>query len=191
MVAPRSPWASNGGAVVVPVFVQCKLLEAQRWHRGGTKAVEAASRLRESGLQQNAFIQCWPLADHCAPILQLWQCHCIPSASFEGPLNNQPPQWPFRNCFEHVKNLHPLYTGSRPLCHLWATKKTSGCSMVAQTQTALFLCNCCSTILVPFLNHQNWCSGTNKSHKGGEWWQNHCYGGSRVAMVAELRHSGR
>ena len=50
--------------------------------------------------------------------------------------------------------------------------------MVAQTQKVLFLCNCYSTTLV----RRSW---------EEEWRQNHCHGGSRVAVVAEWRHSGR
>ena len=34
MVAQGSPWAPNGGTVVVTVTVQCTLLVGQRWHRG-------------------------------------------------------------------------------------------------------------------------------------------------------------
>ena len=63
--------------------------------------------------------------------------------------------------------------------------------MVAQTQKVLFLCNCCSTTLVHSLNHQICYSGTTCLAKEAEWRQNHCHGGSRVAVVAEWRHSGR
>ena len=63
--------------------------------------------------------------------------------------------------------------------------------MVAQTQKVLFLCNCCSTNRVPSLNHQKRCSGTTGRTKEAEWRQNHRHGGSRVAVVAEWRHSGR
>ena len=42
------------------------------------------------------------------------------------------------------------------------------------------------------LNHQNCCSGTTGRAKEAEWRQNHYHGGgSRVAVVAEWRHSGR
>ena len=64
--------------------------------------------------------------------------------------------------------------------------------MVAGTQKVLFLCNCCSTTLVPSLNDQSCCSGTTAGRaKKAEWRQNHCHGGSSVAVVAEWRHSGR
>ena len=63
--------------------------------------------------------------------------------------------------------------------------------MVAGTQKVLFLCNCCSTTLVPSLNDQSCCSGTTGRVKKAEWRQNHCHGGSSVAAVAEWRHSGR
>ena len=63
--------------------------------------------------------------------------------------------------------------------------------MVAGTQKVLFLCNCCSTTLVPSLNDQSCCSGTTGRTKKAEWRQNHCHGGSSVAVVAEWRHSGR
>ena len=63
--------------------------------------------------------------------------------------------------------------------------------MVAQTQKVLFLCNCCSTTLVPSLNGQICCNGTIGRAKVAEWRQNHCQGGWRVAVVAEWRHSGR
>ena len=63
--------------------------------------------------------------------------------------------------------------------------------MVAATQKVLFLCNCCSTTLVPSLNDQSCCSGTTGRAKKAEWRQNHCHGGSSVAVVAEWRHSGR
>ena len=62
--------------------------------------------------------------------------------------------------------------------------------MVTGTQNVLFLCNCCSTTLVPSLNDQSCCSGTCRTKKA-EWRQNHCHGGSSVAVVAEWRHSGR
>ena len=63
--------------------------------------------------------------------------------------------------------------------------------MVAGTQKVMFLCNCCSTTLVPSLNNQSCCSGTTDRAKRAEWRQNHCHGGSSVAVVAEWRHSGR
>ena len=65
------------------------------------------------------------------------------------------------------------------------------CSVVAQTQKVLFLCNCCSTILVPSLNDQSCCSVTTGRADEAEWRQNLCQGGSRVVVVAEWRHSGR
>ena len=53
----------------------------------------------------------------------------------------------------------------------------------AQTQKVLFLCNCCSTTVVPSLNHQNCCIGTARSHKGVwvdaeplSWWLKGCRG---------------
>ena len=58
--------------------------------------------------------------------------------------------------------------------------------MVAGTQKVLFLCNCC----LP-LNDQSCCSGTTGRAKKAEWRQNHCHGGSSVAVVANWRHSGR
>ena len=63
--------------------------------------------------------------------------------------------------------------------------------MVAGTQKVLFLCNCCSTTLVPSLNDQRCCSDTTGRAKKAEWRQNHCHGGSSVAVVAEWWHSGR
>ena len=45
--------------------------------------------------------------------------------------------------------------------------------------------------LVPSLNDQNCCSGATGRTKEAEWRQNHCQGGSRVAVVAEWRYSGR
>ena len=62
--------------------------------------------------------------------------------------------------------------------------------MVAGTQKLLFLCNCCSRTLLPSLNDQSCCSGTTGRVKKAEWRQNHCHGGSNVAVVAEWRHSG-
>ena len=61
--------------------------------------------------------------------------------------------------------------------------------MVAGTQKVLFLCNCCSTTLVPSSNDQSCCSGTTGCAKKTEWRQNHCHGGSSAAVVAEWRHS--
>ena len=63
--------------------------------------------------------------------------------------------------------------------------------MVAQTHKVLFLCNCCSTTLVPSLNDQICCNGATGRAKEAEWRQNHCQGGWRVAVVAVWRHSGR
>ena len=60
-----------------------------------------------------------------------------------------------------------------------------------RNQKVLFLCNCCSTTLVPSLSDQSCCSGTSGRTKKAEWRQNHCHGGSSVAVVAEWRHSGR
>ena len=60
-----------------------------------------------------------------------------------------------------------------------------------QTRKVLSLCNCCSTTLVRSLSHQNCCSGTTGRAKEADWRQNHRHGGSRVAVVAEWRHSGR
>ena len=80
-------------------------------------------------------------------------------------------------------------------CDLRATferpGKWSGCSVVAQTQKVMFLCNCCSTILLLSLNDQSCCSGAKGRAKEAEWRQNHCQGGWWVAVVAEWRHSGR
>ena len=63
--------------------------------------------------------------------------------------------------------------------------------MVAGTQKVVFLCKCCSTTLVPSLNDQSCCSDTTGRAKKAEWRQNHCHGGSSVAMVTEWRHSVR
>ena len=63
--------------------------------------------------------------------------------------------------------------------------------MVAQTQKVQFRYNCCGTTLVRSLNQQNCCSGTIGRAKEAEWRQNYCHGGSSVAVLAELRHSGR
>ena len=49
--------------------------------------------------------------------------------------------------------------------------------------------NCCSTTLVPSLNDQSCCSGTTGRAKADRR-QNHCHGGSSVAVVAEWRHIG-
>ena len=49
--------------------------------------------------------------------------------------------------------------------------------MVTGTQKVLFLCNCCSTTLVPSLNDQSCCSGTTGRAKKAEWRQYHCHGG--------------
>ena len=80
-------------------------------------------------------------------------------------------------------------------CDLRATferpEKWSGHSMVAQTQKVPFLCNCCSTTLVPSLNDQSCCSGITGRAKEAEWRQNHCQGGPMIAVVVEWRHSGR
>ena len=80
--------------------------------------------------------------------------------------------------------------------------------MVAGTQKVLFLCNCCSTTLVPSLNDQSCCSGTTGRAKKAEWRQNHCIvaqvlpwslnGGTVVAtviaqwtpLVGQRRHNG-
>ena len=80
-------------------------------------------------------------------------------------------------------------------CDLRATferpENWPGRSVVAQTQKVLFLCNCCSTTVLRSLNHQNCYSGTTGRLKEEEWRQNHYHGGSRCAVVAEWRHSGR
>ena len=44
---------------------------------------------------------------------------------------------------------------------------------------------------MPSLNNQSCWSGTTGRAKKAEWRQNHCHGGSSVAVVAECRHSGR
>ena len=69
--------------------------------------------------------------------------------------------------------------------------KWLGRSVVTGTQKVVFLCNCCSTTLVPSLNDQRYCSGTTGRAKKAEWRKNHCHGGSSVAVVAEWRHNGR
>ena len=63
--------------------------------------------------------------------------------------------------------------------------------MVAGTQKVLFLCNCCTTTLVPPLNDQSCCSGTTGPAQKAERRQNHRHGGWSVAVVAEWRHSDR
>ena len=81
------------------------------------------------------------------------------------------------------------------MCDLRATfvrpLKWLGRSVVAGTQKVMFLCNCCSTTLVPSKNDQSCCNGTTGRTKKAEWRQNHCHGGLSVAVVAEWRHSGR
>ena len=51
--------------------------------------------------------------------------------------------------------------------------------------------NCYSTTLVPSLNDQSCCSSATGRTKEAEWRENHCQGGSRIAVVAEWRYSGR
>ena len=71
-------------------------------------------------------------------------------------------------------------------CDLRATferpKKWSGRSEVAETQKILFLCDCCSTTLVPSLNDHSCHSGTTGRTKEAGWKQHHCYVGSRVTV---------
>ena len=45
--------------------------------------------------------------------------------------------------------------------------------------------------VIVMLNNQSCYSGTTGRAKEAEWRQNHCQGGSRAAVVAEWRHSGR
>ena len=73
----------------------------------------------------------------------------------------------------------PFTTG----CHLRAIFGRPETYEDAQTQKVLFLCNCCSTTVVPSLNHQNCCIGTTRSHKGVgvdaeplSWWLKGCRG---------------
>ena len=94
--------------------------------------------------------------------------------------------------------LHTVLPGvpfTKAPCDFHATferpEKWAGRSVVAQTQKVLFLCNCYRTTRVPSLNHQNCHSGTKSRTKEAEWRQIHCHGGSRVAVVAEWRLSGR
>ena len=84
--------------------------------------------------------------------------------------------------------LHRAATFVPPLCD---HKKWLGRSVVAWTQKVLFLCNCCSTTLVPSLNDQSCCSGSTGRAKKAEWRQNHRHGGSSGSSVVEWRHSGR
>ena len=72
---------------------------------------EASPQLMESDLQQKAFLTWEPLVNHCAAILQSQRCVCLPSASFERPLSNQPPHRHLWDCFEHAQNLkwHPWH----------------------------------------------------------------------------------
>ena len=85
----------------------------------------------------------------------------------------------------------PLHRAATFVPPLSDQKKWPGRSVVAQTQKVLFLCNCCSTTLVPSLNDQICCSGATGRAKEAEWRQIHCQGGWRVAVVAEWRHSSR
>ena len=103
-----------------------------------------------------------------------------------------------KNSLNLVYQLAPIVMCKDPFtqgCDLRATferlEKWWGRSVVVQTQKVLFLCNCCSTTLVPSLNDKSCCSGATGCAKEAEWRQNHCEGGWRVAVVAEWRHSGR
>ena len=70
-----SPWSLlNGGRVIVTVIAQSTLLEAQRWHRGGTREAEASSTLKDSALQQMAFIALQPWASCQLP--KILGCAC-------------------------------------------------------------------------------------------------------------------
>ena len=70
----------------------------------------------------------------------------------------------------------------------------SGQSVVVQTQKVVFLCNCCSTTIVPSLNYQNCCSGTASHRKEVEWRQNRCCGrywsakGGTTVVQGRQRH---
>ena len=68
-------------------------------------------------------------------------------------------------------------------------EKWSGRSVVVPTQKVLFLCDCCSTTLVPSLNQKNCYSIV--AQQVTEWRQNHYHSGSRVTVVDEWRHIGR
>ena len=85
-------------------------------------------------------------------------------------------------------NKPPLHRAATFVPPLSDQKRLSGRLVVAQTQKVMSLCNCCSTILVPSLNHPNCCSGKTGRTKEAKWRQNHC--GSRVVVVAEWGHTG-
>ena len=79
-------------------------------------------------------------------------------------------------------------------CDLRATfewqEKWLGRSVVAHTQKVMFMCTCGSMTHVPSLNDQICCSGTTGRTKEAEWRQKCSQTGSRIAVVAEWRHSG-
>ena len=100
-------------------------------------------------------------------------------------------EWSSRSVSPYGITKAPFTQGCDLRATLERPEKWSGRSVVAQTQNVLFLCNCCSTTLVPSLNDQSCCNGATGRAKEAEWRQNHCQGGWRVAVVAEWRHSGR
>ena len=124
-----------------------------------------------------------PLCYHCAsfgrPLASIerswWRPLCLHSATTA---NLEPPwQWFCLHPAYYCATTAPFTQG----CDLRATferpEKWPGRSVVAQTQKVLFLCNCCSTTLVPSLNDQVCCSGATGRAKEAEWRQDHCQGG--------------
>ena len=89
---------------------------------------------------------------------------------------------------ESLLNPHPispLYTWPRPPCHLWPTRKWWGRAVVAETQKALFLCNCCRTTLVSSNGGRveavappRWLSGWCGLLKETQWWPQWSLNGS-------------
>ena len=132
------------------------------------------------------------IADDFTFSIITWECHGAPAATA-----------PFLKSAQSVpRRSHGVLTGDwllwKALLHKTATfvphfewpENWPGCSVVAHTPKVLFLCNCCRTTLMRSLNHQNYYIGTAVRAKEAEWRQNHCHGGSRIAVVAEWKHKG-
>ena len=142
MDALASPWSPNGGRVVVTVIDQSTLLEAQRRHR----RVRNVAHIEGLSFAVERMCTWRSLADHYASILQPRQCSCVPSASFERPLSDQPPRRPFCDCFEHVQNLMATMASMailnvlcttferprQPCCLVWASNGDLVSFMVAR-----------------------------------------------------------
>ena len=129
-------WRHSGHHSDRSIDATGRLKEAQWWYKGG----RSIAQIHTQCIQHYAFFTERPMADPSAPILRSRRCLCLPLASFERPVSDQPPRRPLCDCFEHAEN----FTGtmSSMARSPWCLQLRIGrfCGFTREAQVSQLLC---------------------------------------------------